>query len=171
MMMSPTSRIHRLLCKVLDNKITDQIPNGYECWTEQIRLDNKMILELKNKEFDSLNLDRYVEPDLFVGTNFIWRGELLVSTPSLIIEVLSKATREKDKEDKVRLYKELGVREYLLVNPRGNFTIIDFEENSNKDLFGEDLFESKSIPNVKFTVDEIFSEVDSIMVKFGYEFY
>lgn len=32
MMVSLTSRIHRLLCEVLDNKITEQIPNGYELY-------------------------------------------------------------------------------------------------------------------------------------------
>ena len=171
MMMSPTSRIHRLICKVLDNKITDQIPNGYECWSEQIRLDNKMILELNGKNFESLNVKRFIEPDVFVGSNFIWRGELLVSAPSLVIEVLSKATEDEDKSDKLKLYKELGVKEYLMVNQRGYFTLKDLVNDKSYDLYGNDMFKSKVVPNVQFTVTEIYNAVDSLLTKFGYEFY
>ena len=171
MMASPTSRVHRLLCKVLDNRITDLIPNGYECWSEQIRLDNKMILELNGKNFESLDLKRFSEPDILVGTNFIWRGELLVSAPSLIIEVLSKATENEDRFDKVKLYKELGVKEYLMVNQRGYFTVKDLVKDESYELYEDDVFQSKTIPNVTFSVKEIYDAVDSLLIKFGYELY
>lgn len=80
----------------------------------------------------------------------------MVSTPNLIIEVLSKDVQEKDKEDKVRLYKELGVKEYLMVNPRGYFTLKDLVNDKSYDLYGNDMFKSKLVPNVQFSVDEIF---------------
>lgn len=67
-----------------------------------------------------LSLYDVVEPDLlFVGGD---QREILTEKnvqgpPALVIEVLSKSTREKDAQTKRRLFDRTGVREYWLVDP------------------------------------------------------
>jgi Uma2 family endonuclease len=63
--------------------------------------------------------DSQVEPDLFVRQSQAdpragWRTAPL---PSLVVEVLSPATRRRDREHKRRFYLELGVAEYWIVDP------------------------------------------------------
>ena len=63
-----------------------------------------------------------VQPDVFVVcdpdkiTETIIRG-----APEIIIEVLSPATSLKDRREKKQLYERFGVKEYLLVDPVGQY--------------------------------------------------
>ena len=68
--------------------------------------------------------DSQVEPDLYVrqpqgSPKATWLGAPL---PILMVEVLSLSTRRRDREHKRRLYLELGIPEYWIVDP-GSRTI------------------------------------------------
>ena len=58
-----------------------------------------------------------------------------------------------------------------MVNQRGYFTLKDLVDDKSYDLYGNDTFKSKVVPNVQFTVIEIYNAVDSLLTKFGYELY
>lgn len=163
MMMSPTSRKHRLLCKMIEDRIFECIPNGWECWSEQISVDLSKILEDSNT--------RFVEPDIFVGTDLIWKGEVLISTPCFIVEVLSRSTMYVDMNDKVSLYKTMGVSEYLIVNPRGTVELHNFKEGKVSLVPLKEKIRISSVPNLSFIFEDIFDKVDSIMERFGYELF
>lgn len=162
-MMSPTGRIHRLLCKIIEDRIFDCIPNGWECWSEQIRID-------LSKMTDSPSM-KFAEPDIFVGTDLIWKGEVLISNPSFIVEVLSRSTMSTDLNEKVDLYKSIGVSEYLIVNPRGVMTLHDFKSDKVYSFSYGDSFIVNSVPNLSFNCEEIFNKVDSILERFGYDLF
>ena len=60
--------------------------------------------------------DTVVQPDNLVVC-YTPSGNYLTRAPSLIFEVLSSATRNKDEKIKFRLYETEGVRYYCLVDP------------------------------------------------------
>jgi Uma2 family endonuclease len=65
-----------------------------------------------------LDEDTVVQPDVFVVCD---RDKIteenIQGTPDLVVEILSPATRIRDKREKKALYERFGVREYLIVSP------------------------------------------------------
>ncbi|MEI6306144.1 MAG: Uma2 family endonuclease [Deltaproteobacteria bacterium] len=65
-----------------------------------------------------LDDDTVVQPDVFVVCD---RDKITEDTiqgaPDLVVEILSPATRIRDKREKKALYERFGVREYLIVSP------------------------------------------------------
>ena len=64
-----------------------------------------------------------VEPDLL----FLAGDQLDILTdanvqgpPALVVEILSRSTRKRDKGIKLRLFEQKGVREYWIVDPKGH---------------------------------------------------
>lgn len=71
----------------------------------------------------------------------LWKGEILVSAPELIIEVLSFATAKYDKTGKMDLYKSIGVKEYILVSQDGSVELYKLQNDNFKDYIKiDDLF-------------------------------
>lgn len=74
------------------------------------------------------NRRRHVSPDVLVTKGLqqrrrdnylLWREG---RPPNIVIEVSSKSTREEDLEDKFEIYRdEIGVAEYFLFDPRGEY--------------------------------------------------
>jgi Uma2 family endonuclease len=60
--------------------------------------------------------DTIVQPDNLVVC-YEPKGAYITKAPSLIFEVLSKATEKKDTTLKFELYEKEGVRYYIIVNP------------------------------------------------------
>ena len=60
-----------------------------------------------------------VEPDLFVvcDESKLKDGKSVAGPPDFLIEILSPATSKRDKVEKLRIYRETGVREYWIVDP------------------------------------------------------
>jgi Uma2 family endonuclease len=61
-----------------------------------------------------------VEPDLMVvlaANRAIIESQKLVGPPDLVVEILSKSTKQRDKSLKKRLYERSGVPEYWIVVP------------------------------------------------------
>jgi Uma2 family endonuclease len=69
------------------------------------------------------------EPDiLFVATENLERltQERLNGPPDLVIEVISDDSVKRDRDDKYREYRDAGVREYWIVDPREGRQRADF---------------------------------------------
>ncbi len=60
-----------------------------------------------------------LQPDVLVlsADRAIRRGDLEVSIPVLVVEVLSRSTEKRDRDQKVQIYLRAGVSEVWLVNP------------------------------------------------------
>jgi Uma2 family endonuclease len=78
--------------------------------------------------FEEGNPRAVVAPDLFVVTGvekrerksyLLWREEKRV--PCLVVEVTSESTRNEDQVSKRALYERLGVEEYFLFDPLGEY--------------------------------------------------
>ena len=62
-----------------------------------------------------------VQPDTLVVCNLKERTAYLSQTPEIIFEVLSPATKKKDRNLKYHLYASEGVKYYIMVDPAGMF--------------------------------------------------
>jgi Uma2 family endonuclease len=49
------------------------------------------------------------------------KGRYIEGAPDLIVEIFSKSTVVRDREDKFHLYEKYGVREYWMVDPSNEF--------------------------------------------------
>jgi Uma2 family endonuclease len=80
--------------------------------------------------------------------------------PDLIIEVLSRWTRENDETVKPIIYERFGVREYWLVDPKLQ-TVRVFRETGGRfvlssELSGEDVLTTPLLPGLAIPVPQIF---------------
>jgi Uma2 family endonuclease len=71
------------------------------------------------KPGDALNSsDTVVQPDVFViGNPDQNRGKVVVGAPAFVFEVQLETTSWRDQTQKLKLYEEVGVAEYLMFNP------------------------------------------------------
>jgi len=81
--------------------------------------------------------------------------------PDLIIEVLSRSTRQRDETIKSDIYESFGVREYWLVDPKLQ-TVRVFRETGGRfalsaELSGEDVLTTPLLPGLAIPVRQIFS--------------
>lgn len=77
--------------------------------------------------YDPADRNAHVSPDVFIVTDVpqrkrdnypIWEEG---KAPDLVIEVTSKTTKDRDTGFKKDLYEKLGVREYMLFDPRNEY--------------------------------------------------
>jgi Uma2 family endonuclease len=81
--------------------------------------------------------DTVVRPDTLVVCNLKERGAYLAQTPEIIFEVLSPATKKKDRNLKYQLYAAEGVEYYIMVDPAGMFAEVYRLDGSIYRLEGE----------------------------------
>ncbi|MBS4958521.1 MAG: Uma2 family endonuclease [Clostridium celatum] len=72
-------------------------------------------------KFKDEEKEHQFEPDVMVECDGNFSGSIYVGIPTLVIEVLSRATRDRDKGLKLNVYEQFGVKQYWIVN-------IDLEE-------------------------------------------
>ncbi len=100
-----------------------------------------------------------VVPDLvFVlkaNSSILYEKRCIVGVPDLIIEILSKGTQKTDKNDKMKLYKKHGVKEYWMINPRSQSVEIYEWQNGDYELVfsAEETGEITSTVLENFTID------------------
>ncbi len=104
-----------------------------------------------------------VRPDTLVVCNLEDKKAYLNKTPEIIFEVLSPATKKKDRNLKSLLYAKSGVKYYILVEPAGNFAEVYKLENGKYYLEGEFKEQSYSFElegcKITFSFKEIFEEL------------
>lgn len=109
-----------------------------------------------------------VQPDVIIACDRDkFRGRVYYGAPELVIEVLSPSSGKRDREIKYRKYKNAGVREYWIVDPKAKrVTVYDFEHEEKITVY---TFEDKvpvGIWDGKCEVD--FAEAYE-MIRFLYE--
>ena len=103
-----------------------------------------------------------LQPDLI----FISRDRLDIlrdrvwGAPDLVVEILSPSTWRYDCEQKLGWFREYGVRECWLVEPRTReITVHVFEDGADgvRTFAARDLLQSRVLPQLQFGVDEAFA--------------
>ena len=149
MMMCPASNLHRIIVHYIFNE-TDSANN---VGSEATRIDVNYILKNPNKKY------KYLEPDVFAGGDLLWKGEILVSAPELVIEVLSFTTAKYDRTEKMDLYKSIGVKEYILVSQDGSIELYNLENANYRDYIKIDNIFKSNYLNITLDFDKIFTLV------------
>lgn len=153
MMLSPASNLHRIIVHYIFNELLNQIESANNVGSEATRIDVNYILKSSDKKY------KYLEPDVFVGSDLLWKGEILVSAPELIIEVLSFATAKYDRTEKMDLYKAIGVKEYILISQDGSIELYKLQNDDYKNYMKiENSFESEAL-DITLDFDKIFTLV------------
>ncbi len=108
-----------------------------------------------------------VEPDLlFVAGD---QQDILTEAnvqgpPALVIEILSRSTRKRDEGIKRRLFEEKGVREYLIVDPKGQRVTVFRRQDDGSFPRASDLgaghaatLETPLLPGFALSIDDLFA--------------
>ena len=86
--------------------------------------------------------------------------------PALVVEVLSKRTRKRDVQIKRRLFEQMGVREYWLVDPETRtveILVLDRDAlHGHAVRTGGDMVGSPLLPEAAFAADDVFAWLDEI---------
>jgi len=103
-----------------------------------------------------------VQPDLFVVCDRSkTTGANLQGAPDLVIEALSPSTTKKDQREKKQLYERYGVREYIIVDPEGQFVNRFFlgedgQYDRGEILDANETLVLKSLPDVEIALSNVF---------------
>ena len=109
-----------------------------------------------------------VEPDVsFLATARIEAGpppqpgKFIRIVPTLVVEILSPATAQKDRTEKKALYEENGVEEYWIVDPKDR-TVTRYHHAGRRFGRGKvftvgDTLRSRALPGLRLPVQEIFA--------------
>jgi Uma2 family endonuclease len=107
-----------------------------------------------------------IQPDLFFVLGEDWKGTItsqyLEGVPDLVLEVLSPSTRRYDRQTKLSVYAEAGVREYWLADPLARTVEVLVLRDGAYTLFeksgrGERL-RSEMLPGFEPPLDKIFKD-------------
>ncbi|SDG55148.1 type II toxin-antitoxin system Phd/YefM family antitoxin [Desulfosporosinus hippei] len=105
-----------------------------------------------------------VQPDIIVicDRDKIDKNGKYKGVPTLVVEVLSPSTRSKDTLKKLELYKQCGIKEYWMVDPKNNLVYIymlDKNEITDSIAFQKDAYEyveSAYFKGLKVTLADMF---------------
>ena len=110
--------------------------------------------------FDDYN---NTQPDLLFTKkerSFIVTNNGVEGAPDLIIEILSPSTQRTDKREKYKLYKEFGVQEYWIVDPKNkSIDVFSLENNRYENLFvatDNETIQSQVLEGFSLEVSQIF---------------
>lgn len=152
-MASPTvnhQRIVRNLMRHIGNHLT-----GAPCEVFQSPLDVCFS--------EAMTADTLVQPDVFVVCEKEKiRDTRIVGAPTLIVEILSPSTINRDSLIKRNLYEKKGVREYWLVSPQEkNIRQCILEKGRYTDQLVEKAsIHSSSIDGLSISVDDVFEGIE-----------
>lgn len=117
---------------------------GYLLTELRIFLKKKAIGKILGSRFPiEIDTERRVEPDLlFLSNEDIKTGNLsktvFTGEPSWIIEIVSPSYREHDTITKRELYKNIGVKEYWIIDPE--YKSIEIIRYKNHEIAFEEIF-------------------------------
>jgi Uma2 family endonuclease len=103
-----------------------------------------------------------VQPDVFVVCDEQKITEQIIrGAPDLVLEVSSPVTAKKDRWGKKRLYESYGVREYILIDPDGQYAERFLLESDGRfdrgEVFAADeLLVLRSLEEVEIPLREVF---------------
>jgi Uma2 family endonuclease len=103
----------------------------------------------------------YVQPDLSVccGEDKI-QGAKFIQAPDLVLEVLSRSTRQYNLTRKLEIYRDFGANEYWLADiDHLAVRVIDFANGTDKTFTDGDRVESRLFPAFDFTVHDVYKNL------------
>ena len=117
------------------------------------------------------NDDKVIIPDVSIICNMRDRKNVsFTGIPRFVMEVLSNATEEYDRHEKMAIYCKVGVSEYWIVDWRKRTVEIyelDYEGETPKYYLLKTITEENKdelqllhFPKIKITFDELFDEID-----------
>jgi len=117
------------------------------------------------------NDDKVIIPDVSIICNLRDRKNIsFTGIPRFVMEVLSNATEEYDRHEKMNIYCKVGVSEYWIVDWRKKTVEIyelDYEGEIPKYYLlktvteeNKDELQLLHFPKIKITFDELFEEID-----------
>ncbi|HHX02030.1 MAG TPA: type II toxin-antitoxin system Phd/YefM family antitoxin [Firmicutes bacterium] len=156
---SPTFK-HQVLVREFASRIQEQLSNSvYEVVTAPF--DIRLYGHAAKFEEDP----NVVQPDLAVicDVENVQADGKYEGIPSLVVEVLSPATRSKDLVTKLNLYMRSGIREYWVVDPESNqvwqYSFSQERELDHVSLYAESgQLISSHFPCLKISLSEIFRQ-------------
>ncbi len=121
--------------------------------------------------------DHFIPDEIIVCNPDIVEDDVVHGTPDLVVEILSKSTARKDKNEKFFKYEQYGVKEYWIVDPfsksvdvyhlindklvRDEFTYALYTDIEFKQLDEEEKAESKFYIKVSI-YDDFYVKLDDI---------
>lgn len=103
-----------------------------------------------------VNDSNLLHPDLLVVCGEAPEGTYVTTTPHLIVEILSPSTKTKDKKTKPKLYQALGIRYYLIIDPKAEMVFVfELKEAGEYELMakGRDISYAFEFGRCGITVD------------------
>ena len=137
-MMAPPSTSHQIISMEISRQLANFL-EGKKC----LAIPAPFAVRLFEREGDPpANVRTVVEPDISVICD---RNKLdahgCKGAPDMVIEILSPSNRRHDRLVKLDLYQRAGVREYWIVDPVKELTVVyRFEKETMEEFaFGEDV--------------------------------
>ncbi|MCB0598917.1 MAG: Uma2 family endonuclease [Lewinellaceae bacterium] len=85
-----------------------------------------------------VNDSNLLHPDLLVVCGEEEEGTYISTTPHLVVEIISSSTKTKDKKTKLKIYQALGIRYYLIIDPRAEtISVFELAEGGGYELKAE----------------------------------
>ncbi|PKM95250.1 MAG: prevent-host-death protein [Firmicutes bacterium HGW-Firmicutes-1] len=104
-----------------------------------------------------------MQPDLLIACDFnetVTDKDLYMGTPTLTVEILSRATRSKDMIDKLNTFMLSGVKEYWIIDPKKHSLIqygfLDNEIDEYHVYNLKDVLKSYYFKDLSFSIEELF---------------
>ena len=171
-LMSPAKRSHlRVMGKMFNLLFISLEKRGCRVYADgRPVLIPKDILEKYKKLYGEKFKDqfprKYFIPDLVVVCDKeIDKEDFIEGAPTLVVEILSAKTYKIDTGYKKEMYKEMGVKEYWLIEPASKWVeIFNFLDDSSK-FYPVDIDEpdincsSDCFPDFKIYLNELFEDV------------
>ena len=154
-------------------------------WLEHYMVINNFVIKVGSQIKDSLcrvfgdsvqyewreNDDKVIIPDVSIICNMRDRKNVsFTGIPRFVMEVLSNATEEYDRHEKMAIYCKVGVSEYWIVDWRKKTVEmyeLDYEGEIPKYYLQKTITEENKeelqilhFPKIKITFDELFEEID-----------
>ena len=151
MMACPTTRHQLLLLEVYDRIKACIKEHGKEC---------KVFLSPCAVYIDD-DVRTYLVPDLFVVCDKEKiKMDGVHGAPDWVLEVLSPSTALKDCTIKQKKYKEIGVREYWIVDPEsGDVAVYDFEKDEMETYDAGEAVPFSICPELEIDFAELLQEI------------
>ncbi len=105
-----------------------------------------------------------VQPDVYVVSDKTKITEKNIQgAPDFVAEILNPSTSKKDRWIKKKLYEKYGVREYLIIDPDGEYIerylLVDKGKFDQGEAFDTDsVMQLKSLSGLKISVQDMFSK-------------
>lgn len=135
--MSPTSPNHNRVLRSIYNQFSEIVDN----------CDCEIFLSEIAVKFESEKGEIFqFEPDIMVQCDNKFRKDIYVGTPTLIVEILSRATRDRDLILKLGVYERFGVKEYWIVDIHSKEVTV-YSDNVDGRFFSKLIYSyGKNIP-------------------------